>query len=317
MPGKHRAPKHVIWTSLALVLCSLVASGCSPSPTDKSLDSSGSQTYADLIASGPVAADDKIAASSWAKAVKDRGYLRVGGVDSIPLFSLKELDSEQLTGFDAGMSQLLARYITGGSDLSSLTRLTVVTAETREPLIQNDSIDTAIATYSITPERAQKVDFAGPYFMSGLAIMVKKGNTDIKSVSDLAGRTVATQSGSTAPLALKKAVPGAKLVLFREDAQGVSAVQQGRADAFVLDQAILLGDAVNNTSVEVVGGDPFTKEAYGIGVPKGGEAKVFVNEFLRQIVADGTWAKLWKATIGTVTSGEAPQPPELGSVEGS
>ena len=45
------------------------------------------------------------------------------------------------------------------------------------------------ATYSITPERAKKVAFAGPYYRSGDAIMVKTDNTAINSVNDLAGRT--------------------------------------------------------------------------------------------------------------------------------
>ena len=76
--------------------------------------------------------------------------------------------------------------------------------------------------------------------------MVKKGNTSITKVADLNGKTVATESNSTAALALKKFAPQAKVLLFQEDAQCVAAVQQGRADAYVLDQGILISDASTN-----------------------------------------------------------------------
>lgn len=302
----------VVAASLTLVLAA--CGGGSDAP---SLDAGSTSAYDKVVQGGPVASDADIKANSWAAGIHKRGYLKVGGVDNIPLFSLKGLESDELTGFDAGISQLLARYITGKKPTKDLTKLTVVTADTREALIQNGSIDVAIATYSVTPERAEKVAFAGPYFQSGLTIMVKKGDTSISSVDDLAGKTVASQSGSTAPLALKEAAPDAKVILFREDAQGVAAVQQGRADAFVLDQSILIGKAQENSAVEVVGGNPFTAEAYGIGVKKDGPGKEFINQFLAAIEEDGSWAALWEETIGTVTKGEAPVPPKLSSVEGT
>jgi hypothetical protein len=155
---------------------------------------------------------------------------------------------------------------------------------------------------------------AGPYYESGDAIMVRAGNADIHSVGDLNGKTVATEASSTAVLALQKAAPGANALLFQEDAQCVAAVQQGRAHAYVLDQGILISDASTNPAVKVVGA-PFTHKPYGIGLPLGDPtAKQFVNDWLRKIYAEGSWTKLWKATIGTVVKGHAPAPPPIGSV---
>jgi glutamate transport system substrate-binding protein len=117
--------------------------------------------------------------------------------------------------------------------------------------------------------------------------------------------------------ALEKFAPKAKQQLFQQDADCVAAVTQGRADAYVLDEAILLSDAVTNPDLKVVG-KPFTTDPYGIGVTRSDpSAKQFVNAFLTKIEADGTWAKLWKATVGTVVEGDAPTPPKLGSVPGS
>jgi glutamate transport system substrate-binding protein len=147
--------------------------------------------------------------------------------------------------------------------------------------------------------------------------MVKADNTAIKTVDDLKGKKVATESNSTAALALQQKVPTAQVTLFQEDAECVAAVQQGRVDAYVLDQGILISDAANNKAVKVVG-QPFTQEPYGIGLPKDqGGAKQFVDDFLKKVFADGSWAKLWKATIGTVVKGDAPATPTIGSVPGS
>ena len=274
---------------------------------------SSTSAYDAVINGAPVADPSLITAGSWMDSVKKRGYLRVGGTDAGPLFSLKNPATGKLTGFDAGLSQMLARYITGKPE----TKLTITTVDTRETLLQNGTVDAVFATYTITPPRAKKVAFAGPYYESGDAIMVKADNTSIKTVQDLNGKKVATESNSTAALALPKYAPQAKVTLFQQDAECVAAVQQGRVDAYVLDQGILISDASTNKAVKVVG-QPFTKEPYGIGLPlKQPEAKKFVDAWLQKIFTDGSWAKLWKATIGTVVSGDAPTPPTIGSVAGS
>ncbi|MGN6130179.1 MAG: glutamate ABC transporter substrate-binding protein [Nocardioidaceae bacterium] len=300
---------------LALTACSGSSNGAAPSidggPTKNV------SAYNKIITSAPVASDSEINANPWAKKIKQQGYLKVGGTDSGPIFSLRDLDSGELVGFDAGLGQMLAHYITGKNDVKALTKLTITSVDTRETMLQNNTVDAVVATYSITPERAQKVAFAGPYYQSGDSILVKKGNTSIKGVKDLNGKTVATESNSTAALAVHKLAPKAHVLLFKDDAQCVAAVQQGRADAYVLDQSILIGDAQSNPSVEVVGGDPFTVDPYGIGLNKQSGAKPFVNAFLKKIEADGDWAKLYKATIGTVVKGDAPQPPQIGSVPGA
>jgi len=296
-----------------------VLTGCGSSSSAPSLGggSSSGDAYDTVITGAPVADAATVSGNAWAAKIKKQGYLRVGGTDAGPLFSIKDPATGKLTGFDAGLSQMLAHYILGGSDVQKLTKLTITTVDTRETLLQNNSVDAVFATYTITPQRAQKVDFAGPYYESGDAIMVKKGNTSITQVSDLNGKTVATEGNSTAALSLKKFAPKAKVLLFQEDASCVAAVQQGRADAYVLDQGILLSDASTNPAVKVVG-TPFTKEPYGIGLPKSNPAaKQFVNAFLQKIYASGDWLKLYQQTIGKVVQGAVPATPKIGSVPGS
>jgi glutamate transport system substrate-binding protein len=305
-------PTRLAVAALAVATLTIGLSACSSGSTGGA-SATPTDPYDKAIAAAPVAPASLVSQNDWAKKIKAAGVLRIGGIDTGPLFSLKDPVTGKTTGFDAGLAQMLAKYITGKPN----TALTTTTVDTRETLIQNNTVDAVFATYSITPARATKVAFAGPYFQSGDAIMVAATNKNIKSVADLAGKTVATEANSTAVTALETAAPTVKPLLFAQDAECVAAVQQGRADAYVIDQSILISDAVANKKVKVVG-KPFTTDPYGIGVTKADPAaKQFVDAWLKKIEADGSWARLWKSTLGTVVAGNPPTPPAIGSVPGS
>ena len=94
---------------LALVLI-LAASVIAVAEEQTAIDK---EAFDALIASGPVADADAIAASEWATAVKEAGVLRVGGTRTSFLFSQMDETDNGVRGFDAGLYQLLARYILG------------------------------------------------------------------------------------------------------------------------------------------------------------------------------------------------------------
>ena len=213
------------------------------------------------------------------------------------------------------IAQALARYIIGGDDARSLLEVQQVTADTRETVLTNGTVKAVIATYTITPERAKKIDFAGPYYASSQAILVKADNQDITGVDTLTG-DVAVQSNSSSAAALKKHAPKANAKPFDTQAKCVAAVESGQVKAYVVDQSLLKSEVLSNDKVKIVG-ETFAEDPYGIGLPKDSGAQVFVNTFLKTIEADGTWKRIWDATIGTSLGGTAPQPPAIGSVPGS
>lgn len=292
----------------------LTAAGCgSGGGTPQNAGGNDVSAIDQVLAAAPVASASAIPAGSLMAQIKQRGTMNIGGTDAGPVFSIRDPVTGKLTGFDADLSMMLAKYIIGKPS----TKLSLTTVDTREAMLQNGTVDAVFATYTITAQRAKKVDFAGPYYSSGDAIMVKKNNTTITKVSDLNGKTVATEGNSTAAVAIKKFAPRAKITLFQDDASCVAAVRQGRTDAYVLDQGILLGDATKVADVKVVG-TPFTTEPYGIGVPKQHpEMKAFVNQWLQKIEAAGLWTKLYTATVGKVATGAAPKPPTIGGVPGT
>ena len=286
--------------ALAISSALLFAAACgaqAPSSSSSSSKSSSSSTatasgaidadaYDKLIDAGEVADDATIEANQWASAVKKAGVLKVGGTKTSQLFSLQSPDDNKVRGFDAGLSQLLARYILGKAN----TELSVVDSSTRETVLTNGTVNAVFATYSITDERKQKIDFAGPYYVSQQGILVAEDNDDIKSVKDLSGKKE-----------------------FQTDSELVQALTQGRIDAYVVDQTLVLGDVSKNPGKVKSVGDPFgPSDPYGIGLPKDSDAAKFVNAWLKKIEEDGTWAKLWKVSIGDRTGvTKTPEPPAI------
>ncbi|MBQ6233408.1 MAG: glutamate ABC transporter substrate-binding protein [Clostridia bacterium] len=252
-----------------------------------------------LLATGPVASDEAIAASAWATAVKNAGILRVGGTRTSFLFSQLDETDNGIRGFDAGLYQLLARYILGDESKYELTQ---VTSSTRESVLTSDQVDAVFATYSITPSRQEVISFAGPYYTSQQAVLVKFGNTEITGIDSLADKIVATQAGSTGPSILAQFAPDAIVQEFEDDIQARTAVELNRADAYVTDYTLILNSIVKNPGAYAVAGDVFGPvDPYGIGLPKDSDGVAFVNEFLKAIEDSGLWAQLWQISLGDRT----------------
>ncbi|MCZ2804903.1 glutamate ABC transporter substrate-binding protein [Modestobacter sp. VKM Ac-2983] len=303
-----------------LATASVAVAGCGSS--DSSSDAVPGGGGDDTAASGldavyedaPVADDAAILPDSTMAEIKERGVLRVAAALDAPLLSQQDPSNpEDVEGFDIDLAKMLAIYILGEPNIE----IVPPASETREALLQNGTVDAVFNTYTITEERAEQIDFAGPYFTSGLAIATRADNEDIDSVEDLNGKDVIVGANTPAVTAVPEVAPDAEVTSFATDPQAVQALLQGRGDAYVQDYTLLLAAAANNPDIKIAV-QPFTEEPYGIGLPpEDAEYKEFVNDWLEQIQEDGSWAEIWEATLGTVVEGDAPTPPEIGSVPGS
>ena len=299
--------------ALCVGLAACGSSGKASLPGAGGGSEAGGSAGGGVLANAPVASAAEIGTNTTMAKIRQRGQLLVGGTSTAPLFALQNPATGQVEGFDADMARLLAQYIIGKPNVKRVQ----TTAKTRETLLQNGTVDTVIATYTITAKRAKLVAFAGPYYASGDAILVKKSNSSITGPKDLNGKNVCTESNSTAANDIGKFAPGAKVTLLETNDECLTAVEQGRDDAYVLDQGILAGDVTRHADVQVVG-QPFTKEPYGIGLPKNDPAYVtFINDWLKKIESGGQWATAYKNSIGKVVTGAPPQPPTLCDVAGS
>ena len=297
-----------------LAAVTLAVTACSGNTALPGSDASSTASGDSVLAGAPVAKADLILSGSTMEKIKKRGKLIVAEALDAPLLSQQDpTDPQKVNGFDAELAKLLAIYIIGKPNVE----IVPPASETREAMLQNDTVDVVFNTYTITEERAKQVAFAGPYFESGLAVAVKSDNKDITSEKDLDGKTVIVGANTPAVTEVPKIAPKATVTAFGTDPAAVQALIQGRGDAYVQDYTLLASDAASEKQIKVVG-QPFTKEPYGIGLKHGDDDfKSFVNDWLKTIQKGGQWGKAWKTTLGTVTDSDVPTPPEIGSVPGS
>ncbi|GAA3173769.1 glutamate ABC transporter substrate-binding protein [Nonomuraea roseoviolacea] len=272
-----------------------------------------SKAATDVLANAPVAEAAAILPGSTMEKIKKRGELLVGGSLDAPLLSQQNPATGQVEGFDADLGKALAKYILGEPKVKIVNSA----SETREALLANGTVDVVFQTYTITEERAKQVAFAGPYYTSGLTIAVKKGTSGITKPEDLNGKKVLAGANTPAIPAIKKLAPQAEIITFGSDPECVQALKQDRGVAYVQDETLLIADAKKDPSLQIVT-KPFTVDPYGIGLKHGDDQmKTFVNDWLGKIQGNGVWQGIWKNSIGTVVTGDAPQPPKIGSVPGS
>ena len=169
----------------------------------------------------------------------------------------------------------------------------------RENMLENGQVDMIFATYSITDERDERVDFAGPYFMAGQDILVSVDENDITSPEDLNGRNLCSVTGST-PAQNVRDMYADEVELVEQDgySECLTFLQSGQVDAVTTDDIILAGLAASDEyagQFKVVG-NPFTEEPYSVRLQEGVvETCEQVNEAIQKLQDDGTIDELLAA----------------------
>jgi glutamate transport system substrate-binding protein len=291
------------WVAALLLVLALVAGACGKDKNPTVSSGSAGTTAVPKFEPGTTMA-----------ALQAKGKITVGTKFDQPLFGLKNPVSSQLEGFDVEIAKLIAVGIFGGDKESAGKKIDFVetVSKNREPFIQEGKVDYVVATYTINDTRKQVVDFAGPYYVAGQDIMVKKDNTTIKSVTDLNGKKVCSVAGSTSIKNIAEKAPQADLsTSFDKYSLCAEALTDGRVDAVSTDNIILLGLIKDSGGAFKLVKNTFTTEPYGIGLKKGDDPfRKFINDRLEAIYKSGEWKKAFDATVGT--AGEtAPTPPKV------
>jgi len=223
-------------------------------------------------------------------------------------------DGDTYSGFDVLTATYVAQAL--GVPKENITWQRADPAE-REKLLEDGDVDLVFSTYSITDERKQKVDFAGPYFLAHQDLLVRRNETDITGPDTLNGRVLCSVTGTTSSAYVTANFLGdIQLVEKPRFSDCVEALAASEVDAVTTDDVILAGFAAQpeyKGKLKVVG-KGFTDEYYGVGVPKGDDEMVAkVNEALKQYIADGSWRAALDQTVGP-SGYSIPSPPTPGSV---
>ncbi len=203
-----------------------------------------------------------------------------------PGMGLQEPDGS-VVGFDPAVSEYVVNHIADelGVDHPEITWRETPSAQ-RETLINNGEVDMIAATYSINEARSKKVAFAGPYLVTYQGLLVRADDDSLTSLMDLNnGKKLCSVSGSTPAQNVKAQLTGVQLQEYDTYSSCVEALRRGKVDALTTDETILAGYSnrypgefklVSMTypkdacvkDAQKKAGDPFSKERYGIGMPK-------------------------------------------------
>jgi glutamate/aspartate transport system substrate-binding protein len=258
-----------------------------------------SGSRAALVASALVCAQGAIASSATLDKIKATGAVTMGVRESSIPMSYTTGDS-RFDGFHVEVCRMILNDIKDKLGLSTLRiNYQPVTAQNRIPLVQNGTVDIECGTTTNNTARQRDVSFANTLYVEEVRIAVK-ANSGINSISQLAGRKVATTTGTTSVQLLRKHEKATGVnfdeVFGKDHADSFLLLESGRADAFVMDGSILAGNIANSRNPKdyKIVGEVLSTEPIAIMVRKDDpQFKAAVNAAIAKIVANGNMPKLW------------------------
>ncbi len=238
----------------------------------------------------------------------DGNKIVVGTKFDQPGLGLKKPDGT-MTGFDVDVARYVAKELGYSEDQIEWKESP---SAQRETLIENGQVKYIVATYSITDKRKEKVDFAGPYLLTGQSLLVAAANTDITGPESLQdNKKLCSVTGSTPAQRIKDKYPGVQLQQYDTYSACVEALKNGAIDAVTTDEVILAGYAAQSPGAFKIVGKPFSEERLGIGVKKDdAELRAKINEALEKMEKDGDWKAAFEKNLGPAGI-TAPEPPRI------
>ncbi|HKS46856.1 MAG TPA: glutamate ABC transporter substrate-binding protein [Amycolatopsis sp.] len=238
----------------------------------------------------------------------ETGRLVIGIRFDQPGLAERTIDG-RFVGFDVDVAQHVATRL-GVKSSGIVWRET--TPGTRESDLTSGTVDLVVGTYSITDRRKELVAFAGPYFVTGQDLLVRKFDTAITGPTGLDGRRLCSVQGSTSAQEVKSRFAQAvQLVEYPRYPDCVTALLAGQVDAVTTDAVILAGYVRQDPELLKLVGNPFTSERYGIGLRKGDPAgRAAVAAAIQRMIDTGAWLSSLRRNIAS-SGYTLPAPPTV------
>ena len=247
-----------------------------------------------LVAAGGALAQ---AGDTLAK-VKSTGLITMGVRDTSGALSYT-LGDGKYAGYHVEICERIIQNVEKAAGRKLTIRYQPVTSQNRIPLVANGTVDIECGSTTNNMARQKDVDFLNTVYMEQVRIAVK-ANSGITSIKDLAGKTVATTTGTTSVQLLRKHERATgvdfKEVFGKDHGDSFLLLESGRADAFVMDGTILIGNMVNakTPSDFKIVGEPLSLEPIGIMIRKNDPAfKKIGNDTLDALVKSGDIQKIY------------------------
>lgn len=228
--------------------------------------------------------------------VKSRGVLRCGIVsNAVPFSFVADPQTRKQVGYDLDMCEEIGRTVGVKVEYS------IVTIAGRIQDLLQDRIDVSASAITITPARAQQVDFSQAYFRTGVVIGVPAERAaELKNLAALAGKRISITEGGLTGAVITEKIPSARLIGFPTTANAFLALEQGKADAMAGDDTTLLGLISTSNAKYTLLPDRLSEESLGIAVRKGEKGMLdAVNQTLTAMEKSGRAQAVFDTWFGS------------------
>ncbi|WP_336492223.1 transporter substrate-binding domain-containing protein [Methylobacterium nigriterrae] len=222
---------------------------------------------------------------------QSNGRLIAGVSFDIPGMGYENPQTGAITGFEPDLARAVSEKIFGSPDRLDFFQ---VTDAERIRDLQEGRVDVIASQLTITPDRAEQVDFSTPYCVTREGLLVPKGSS-IGCFEDLKGKRIAVTDGSISLRRMRAALPslpGATHVITPLSAGNLAAIDRGEADAASNDMINLTLLRAGSTHPERYSlidiGDRFDPKPFGMAVRKGHRTLLgLLNQAIESLKACG------------------------------
>ncbi len=235
--------------------------------------------------------------------IKESGTLTIGVFSDKKPFGYVD-ETGEYQGYDVYFARRLAQ------DLGVALELVSVDAPNRVEYLTSAKVDIILANFTVTPERAEVVDFALPYMKVALGV-VSPDDALITDIEGLRGKTLIVSKGTTAETWFTANEPDVNLLKFDTYTETFNALLDGRGDALSTDNTEVLAWAIENPGFTVGIESLGSLDTIAPAVQKGNDTVLaFINEEIEALAAENFFHADYDATLKDVY-GDAVDPDNL------
>lgn len=228
--------------------------------------------------------------------IKEKGIIKIGVFSDKPPFGYVDKDGKN-QGYDVYFAKRIAKDLL---DDENKVEFVLVEAASRVEFLKANKVDIILANFTNTPERAKQVDFALPYMKVSLGVVSPEGAV-IKDISELKGKTLIVNKGTTADAYFTKNHPEINLLKFDQNTETFAALIDKRGDALAHDNTLIFAWVKENAGFSVGIKELGNIDAIAPAVKKGNQSLLkWLNAEIKSLKPENFFHKAYDETLAPV-----------------
>lgn len=224
------------------------------------------------------------------KQIKKAGEIKIAVFGDLKPYGWVDKNGKR-QGYDIELAKQIAK------DLGVKVKYVQVNANARVDALNSGKVDLALANFTVTPEREKVIDFAKPYMKVSIGVASKKTNL-ITKVSQLDGKNLIVNKGTTAETYFTKNYTKANLLKFDSKTQQFAALKDGRADAITDDNSYLFAWVKSHSDYQVGIKKLGTQSYVSPGIQKGNKSLLtWTNSEINRLNQSNFFEKDYNKTL--------------------